>query len=1146
VLSAKGASLLSERLNGRGADPGKELCCMGAEDDAIVAEIALERGWIKPNTLRRALEIQSAALALDLDERLLDILRTKGFISDRDAGALDEELGLDRLVLEEHRGDIEGYLILAKMGRSGLGAIFRAGQLSMERTVALKVLPPELAKNPDFVGRFQKEAEAVGRIGHPNVVGALDAGRCGDYSYYAMEFVEGENLRETLRAGPLAIPKVLDIAAQMAEALAHLDALGLVHRDIRPGNIILMADGTAKLLNVGVARDPEDPCVAEAGIPVGTPHYVSPELAAGSKHIDIRSDLYSLGATLFHLASGQYPFKAGSRASLLVKHMHERLRPPIELRPEMPRALSDLLCQIMAKEPGERVRSPFELGRAIGAIQAELAPSVQRDEAVAARPLPEIAPPAEPTPASVKSDEARARPIIAPPPEPGPGPADADSSAALPSIAPPMLPKAPVAVRRPRTIARMAWAAAIATLIALLARSIVWAVRTRLRGRPASPRPEVSGQAHPSTETPVRQPAEEIARGPQRTPAEDAARRLAQAAIAFDDEHPFEHRAALLGLRRALLATRTQPLASQLEARLQARRLALTGAANRAYGDLVARVRALREHDKFGEALRACASFPSELRYGVWAERVDAQAAALGAQAEQRYLELATNGALALRQARLKDALGAYERVGALGIPWLERVGAALLAPARQHAESEQRRLDEVAKRRALLERRLAFGQLTGLFASASEEIKRRQYGKALGILKAAPEALRQGDLGKAIERLESTTRLLLDLWNRVREGPPAAVGEPFHHGVKGVITGFTGLPESRQVVFRFLAGASQRTLRLPILRLPPAELAKLAEWATAGEPPASAAHKLGLFYLSEGKSKEALGKLQQAAKLGADVAADLEALKAQATVAQGRAAHKEGQWAKARAALEAALDHYAAHPPVILDHPRLMAALKACLRKLGEPTSVAPARPPPLPASLRRLPVLPETRLGAAPRNGSLAPYFGTPLERASPIVLGLSRWSDYTLTLRWTVTRGRGLVALVRLSETRPGHFAYYYVAVDADRVVLGRRLPDRSDELASGRFPDLLKRRPHRLTLSLTGPSLVASFDKKHRLEAVDNTLSRGNLGIATAGGEVVVHELSVLLPAARQRGGTSRRPRGSRQPSERRRPRRPPAP
>ena len=232
---------------------------MRAEDDAIIAEIALKRGWVDKETLGRALEIQSAASAIELDESLLDILVTKKFITDRQARELEDQIGVGRLTQPEHCEDIAGYRIMAKLGQGGMGAVFKAEQLSMQRVVALKVLAPELASDPGLVERFGREARAIGRVSHANIVSGLDSGRSDDYHYYTMEYVEGENLYRALRGGPLPIPKLLVIAVQIARALKHAASLGMVHRDIKPSNIIVTAEGIAKLCDLGLARSPDDP-----------------------------------------------------------------------------------------------------------------------------------------------------------------------------------------------------------------------------------------------------------------------------------------------------------------------------------------------------------------------------------------------------------------------------------------------------------------------------------------------------------------------------------------------------------------------------------------------------------------------------------------------------------------------------------------------------------------------------------------------------------------------------------------------------------------------------------------------------------------------------------------------------------------------
>jgi len=1046
---------------------------LSAEDDAIVAEMVLRRGWLDRDGLRRALQIQTEARAIELDERLLDILVTKGFLTDRQARELEEAVGLGRLLQPQHTHDIEGYRILEKLGQGGMGAVFKAVQLSMKRLVALKVLAPELAADPSYVERFEREARAIGRVSHANVVGGLDFGRSGDYVYYAMDFVEGRDLYEVLADGPLAVAQVLDIAEQMARALSHIESLGLVHRDIKPSNIILTHDGIARLCDLELARAPEDPSVTDTGIPVGTPHYAAPELALGRKDADIRADIYALGGTLYHLVTGQYPFKPQGGAPLLQQHLTEPLRPPIELRRDVPQPLSDLICRMMAKNPRERLQSAAALLEAVHAVRAALR------EAPEETPLPGIAPPAD---------------------EAGAGPAGAAEA----EVAPPS-----------RLVPVLAWGAVYGVLVAILIGAVVWAVRARGRGTRA---------LKPRSQAPPAAPgaASAVTPGAPATDAGAARRRqaLVAEALAYEQTHPKAHEQALLKLRRAALAARDPKLADAVARRLGARRAALLAGSREAYNTLRARVQALRDRDAFGEALEACAAFPSELRYGATAERLSADVASLGAQAERRYLELATTGRLLLRQGKLDDGLEAYGKIAGLGLPWVEAEGARLVAAARLYAEVERRRLDELARRRAVDARRQSFGTLRQLFDSVSKLLADRSYGRALALCRAQRQKLGEGELADAVATVERRVRRLADLWALFQKNPPQVQGKRFDlYGRPAVIVGISPPEDNPLLLVRLVDAPGSPPHKRPLHKLPARQFADLATWALGDKPEAERAAIAGLIYLVEGDAKEARERLDRAQALGADVAAELRELDAARVVAEGLSAAAARDWKKARERLETALDQYGATMAVVLKHQEAYRSLRIVLATQGMVLPKGQPAASPLPVDLRRLALLPETRLNPFPPANPVDAYRATPLQRGSPAVLGLDGWTDYTLEVEWTPQRGKSFVVLFRLTEPHPGRFTYYFLHFDGQRLMLGRSLDSGVTALATRPCRVMAERRRHRAIISAHGSELMADVDRTYRLRAADTGLPRGNVALATSGGDLHVHSLSVLAPASK---------------------------
>jgi len=247
------------------------------------------------------------------------------------------------------------YQILEELGAGGMGKVYRARDLTLERVVALKTLPEAHSKDPVFVQRFLKEARAAARLNHPNIVQIYNFGSVDGTFYLAMEFVDGHSLGHHLRERRFSENEALDLVRQVCRALAVAHAEGLVHRDIKPDNLMLTGRGEVKLVDLGIAkRVDEDQAITQTGYSVGTPHYISPEQIRGQKDIDARADIYSLGATLYHLVTGHRPFEGSSGAHVMSMHLVEPLPDPRRYVPELSEGICRVLRKMMAKNREER------------------------------------------------------------------------------------------------------------------------------------------------------------------------------------------------------------------------------------------------------------------------------------------------------------------------------------------------------------------------------------------------------------------------------------------------------------------------------------------------------------------------------------------------------------------------------------------------------------------------------------------------------------------------------------------------------------------------------------------------------------------------------------------------------------------------
>jgi predicted Ser/Thr protein kinase len=257
--------------------------------------------------------------------------------------------------------EVPGYRVEKVLGRGSTGVVYRAVQLAVERVVALKVLHRSLSRGR-IVRRLQREARTTARLSHPNIVAAIDMGQSNGTWWYAMEFVDGPSLAAHLRKeGRLTEREALRLFIPLCEALDHLHQAGVVHRDIKPGNILVEAGGRARLVDLGLAFAEDDPSMTSQGGTLGTPHYVSPEQARNPQAADVRSDLWSLGASLYHSVCGRPPFAGASVADILSAVLYARIPDPGELEPSLSKGLRLVMRKCLSRDPARRYQSPAEL-----------------------------------------------------------------------------------------------------------------------------------------------------------------------------------------------------------------------------------------------------------------------------------------------------------------------------------------------------------------------------------------------------------------------------------------------------------------------------------------------------------------------------------------------------------------------------------------------------------------------------------------------------------------------------------------------------------------------------------------------------------------------------------------------------------------
>jgi serine/threonine protein kinase len=262
--------------------------------------------------------------------------------------------------------EIPGYQILEKLGKGSMGIVYKARQTSVDRIVAVKILLDALAQNKEFIKRFDREAKIAAKLSHNNIVNAIDAGEVTGHHFFVMEYVEGLTIKDELDKQNVFDEKVaLKIVLAVAEALKHAHQRGLIHRDIKPENVILTKDGNVKLADLGLARLTADEkwAMSEAGMAIGTPYYISPEQVRGQVDVDIRADIYSLGATLYHMVTGRVPYDGETPTEVMRKHVDKNVNliPPDHLNTNLSSGLGMVVETMMAKNRENRYRNPDDL-----------------------------------------------------------------------------------------------------------------------------------------------------------------------------------------------------------------------------------------------------------------------------------------------------------------------------------------------------------------------------------------------------------------------------------------------------------------------------------------------------------------------------------------------------------------------------------------------------------------------------------------------------------------------------------------------------------------------------------------------------------------------------------------------------------------
>lgn len=319
--------------------------------DAVVARLAVEQGLATAAEVDECRRQQGGRRVWNV-RTLAELLVKNKFITESQLARLRTLIDAERTGRK-----IPGYKMLGQIGKGASAVVFKARQMNLDRLVAIKVMHKKSTGDTQSAERFYAEARAAAALNHPNIVQAHDVGSGGDFHYFVMEFVEGVTVHDLIQElGTIHEETALDIIIAVADALQHAHQKGLVHRDVKPKNIIMAAGNIPKLADLGLARalDDKATALAEKGQALGTPFYISPEQVRGDEYIGPESDIYSLGATFFYMVTGRVPFEGRTAEEVMNKHMYDPLTPPTELKPDLTPGLSEVIEKMLSKDAKAR------------------------------------------------------------------------------------------------------------------------------------------------------------------------------------------------------------------------------------------------------------------------------------------------------------------------------------------------------------------------------------------------------------------------------------------------------------------------------------------------------------------------------------------------------------------------------------------------------------------------------------------------------------------------------------------------------------------------------------------------------------------------------------------------------------------------
>lgn len=327
--------------------------------DTMLGSLVVENGLVTPDEIEMCNSRMRESVKSEDPRTLADLLLENDYLTQRQLQRIRNEFEAKKSTQR-----IPGYRIQSKLGQGAMATVFLANQLSLDRNVAIKVLPKKFSANAKFIERFYKEGKAAAQLNHPNIVAAYDVGQAGEHHYFVMEYVDGPTVYDrVVKEKRIPEAEAINLTIGVAKALQHAHARGFIHRDIKPKNIMMTKQGVVKLADLGLARAMSDKeaAKAEAGRAYGTPYYISPEQIRGEVKIGPPADIYGLGATFYHMVTGRVPFEGKNPSAVMHQHLKAELTPPDHLNSKLSGGTAQVIEMMMAKNPAERYQNASDL-----------------------------------------------------------------------------------------------------------------------------------------------------------------------------------------------------------------------------------------------------------------------------------------------------------------------------------------------------------------------------------------------------------------------------------------------------------------------------------------------------------------------------------------------------------------------------------------------------------------------------------------------------------------------------------------------------------------------------------------------------------------------------------------------------------------